>query len=294
MAATIPVTLARAALNDAPQGPHHGTIPRTGEQVPAVGMGTWLTFDVADSKPGILSRTKILSAFFAAGGTLIDSSPMYGSSQAALGRCFARLEDPYRLFAATKIWTPSAWLGRQQAEQASGLWGVQQFDLLQVHNLLSWEKHLEMLLEWREQGRVRYVGVTTSHGRRHRELLAILRREPIDFVQLTYNIADREAEHELLPAAADAGIAVIANRPFRGSRLFDPVRQRPLPGWAADLDCRNWAQLFLKFIISHPAVTCAIPATSRLEHMHENMGALSGRLPSPAQRKAMAVYYNSL
>jgi diketogulonate reductase-like aldo/keto reductase len=271
-----------------------GLIPSSQERIPALGMGTWLTFDVADSRDGVASRTAIMAEFFAAGGALIDSSPMYGSSQVTIGRCLENLKPTPGLFAATKVWTPSGWLGLRQMEEATNLWGVEKFDLLQVHNLLNWRTHLDNLIEWRERGQVRYIGVTTSHGRRHSDLLNIIRTQPIDFVQLTYNIRDREAEHEILPAAAEAGIAVIANRPFRASRLFDPVRQQPLPAWAADIDCVNWAQFFLKFIISHPAVTCAIPATSRLAHMRENMGALRGRLPNAGQRQAMAVYYASL
>lgn len=275
-------------------GSRFGIIPRSAERIPAVGMGTWLTFDVADSIHGMNSRARVLAEFFANGGGLIDSSPMYGSSQAAIGQCLARLGTSAGLFSATKVWSPSRWLGRKQMERAADLWGVPNFDLLQVHNLLGWEAHLETLIEWRASGRVRYIGVTTSHGRRHAELLEIMRTQPIDFVQLTYNILDREAEREIFPAARAAGIAVIANRPFRASRLFDPVRGKPLPRWAADIDCDNWAQFFLKFIISHPAVTVAIPATSRVDHMRENMGALFGRLPNSGQRTAMAVYYAGL
>ena len=274
--------------------PAAGVIPASGERIPAIGMGSWLTFDVGESKHGIATRTAILAEFFARGGGLVDSSPMYGSSQTVIGRCLKSLAPTPTLFAATKVWTPSGWLGSRQMENAEGLWGVPRFDLLQVHNLLSWENHLETLIDWRARGRVRYIGVTTSHGRRHRDLLHIIRSQPIDFVQLTYNIRDREAENELLPAAHEAGIAVIANRPFRASRLFDPVREAPLPVWAADFDCANWAQLFLKFVISHPAITCAIPATSRVDHMRENMGALEGRLPNAGQRRAMALYYARL
>jgi diketogulonate reductase-like aldo/keto reductase len=269
----------------------YGVIPSSGERIAAIGMGSWLTFDVAESKPALKIRSAVLDAFFAGGGSLIDSSPMYGSSQAALGHCLRRLQHPDALFSATKVWTPSAWLGERQMENAHGLWGVERFDLLQIHNLLKWEAHLETLLEWRGTGRVRYIGVTTSHGRRHADLLKIIRSQPIDFVQLTYNIRDREAEHELLPAAQEAGIAVIANRPFAGSRLFDKVRRAAMPVWANDFDCANWAQLFLKFVISHPAITCAIPATSRVDHMQENIGALRGRLPNEGQRRAMALYY---
>ena len=270
------------------------TIPSSGEKIAAVGMGSWLTFDVADSPHERNVRVKVLKAFFEHGGELIDSSPMYGSSQKTIGLCLDELGLVPDLFAATKVWTPGRWLGVKQMEQAERLWRVSSFDLLQVHNMLSWGSHLETLRAWRKERRVRYIGVTTSHGRRHDELIRIMRGEAIDFVQLTYNIVDREAEHEVLPLAQELGIAVIANRPFQRSRLFDPVRDKLLPSWARDIDCDNWAQLFLKFIISHPAITCAIPATSRVDHMLENMGALTGRMPNAAQRVALAVYYNGL
>ncbi len=270
------------------------TIPSTGERIPAVGMGSWLTFDVGESAHERRVRVEVLRTFFAGGGAVIDSSPMYGTSQAVIGHCLGQLEPSPDVFAATKVWTPGRWLGEKQMENSVSLWALGRMDLMQVHNLLDWETHLATLRGWKDEGRVRYIGVTTSHGRRHDDVAAIMRSEPIDFVQLTYNIADREAENVLLPLAAERGIAVIANRPFRRSLLFDPVRNLPLPAWARDIDCENWAQLFLKFVISHPAVTCAIPATSRVDHMAENIGALRGRMPNAAQRLAMAVHYASL
>lgn len=269
-------------------------IPSTGERIPAVGMGSWLTFDVGESAHERRVRTDVLRHFFEAGGTLVDSSPVYGSSQAVIGHCLRALEAGGRVFGASSVWTPGRWLGERQMGRSMALWGLARMDLMQVHNLLDSDAHLKTLRAWKDEGRVRYIGVTTSHGRRHDALESLMRAEPLDFVQLTYNIADRDAEQRLLPLAADRGIAVIANRPFRRSRLFDPVRDAPLPLWARDLDCENWAQLFLKFVISHPAVTCAIPATSRVDHMIENMGALTGRMPNRAQRLAMAVHYASL
>jgi diketogulonate reductase-like aldo/keto reductase len=179
-------------------------------------------------------------------------------------------------------------------ERSRLLWGVEQFDLMQVHNLLDWETHLATLKEWKADGRIRYLGVTTSHGRRHAELESIMQKEPLDFVQLTYNLVDREAEQRLLPLAAERGIAVLANRPFQGGGLFRRFGNRSLPEWAGEIDCENWAQFFLKFVISHPAVTCAIPATSQVAHMRENMGAAYGQLPDPAMRRRMLDYVNSL
>lgn len=269
-------------------------IPSSGEKIPAVGMGSWLTFDVADSPHEKSVRVKVLKAFFEHGGALIDSSPMYGSSQKTIGLCLDALGQVPGLFAATKVWTPGRWLGVKQMEEAERLWRVSSFDLLQVHNMRSWGGHLKTLKEWKAERRVRYIGVATSHGRRHDELIRLMRTQPLDFIQLTYNIVDREAENEVLPLAQELGIGVIANRPFQRGRLFDPVRNKPLPSWVRDIDCDNWAQLFLKFIISHPAITCAIPATSRVDHMLENIGALKGRMPTAAQRVALAVYYASL
>ncbi|MBE9552598.1 MAG: aldo/keto reductase, partial [Proteobacteria bacterium] len=225
---------------------------------------------------------------------VVDSSPMYGSSQKVLGYCLESIGGTAPLFAATKVWTPGRTLGVNQMQHSRDLWGVERFDLMQIHNLVDWEVHLETLLEWKAAGKVRYIGVTTSHGRRHNELIKIISKHPIDFIQCTYNILDREAEMHLLPLAADRGLAVIVNRPFQGGRLFDRVQDRPLPGWAAEFDAANWAQFCLKLIISHPAVTCAIPATRRVDHMAENMGALRGRLPDPRMRIRMANYVASL
>lgn len=269
-------------------------IPASGERLPVIGMGTWVTFDVGSAEWAREQRTEVLREFFAHGGGMIDSSPMYGSAEAVLGDCLTRLAYPESLFAATKVWTPGEWFGVRQMEESAKLWGLERFDLMQVHNLLDWETHLETLKAWKAAGRIRYLGVTTSHGRRHEELERVMRREPLDFVQFSYNLANREAERRLLPLAAERGIAVIANRPFMHGRLFDRLNGRPLPSWAAEFDCANWAQFFLKFIVSHPAVTCAIPATSKVAHMRENMGAGFGRLPDAAMRERMAAHFHDL
>jgi diketogulonate reductase-like aldo/keto reductase len=179
-------------------------------------------------------------------------------------------------------------------EESRELWGVERFDLMQIHNLLNWDGHLETLLEDKAQGRIRYIGMTTSHGRRHEELEQTMAEQPLDVAQFTYNILDREAERRLLPLAAERGLAVLVNRPFRRNQLFRLFEQHPLPEWAAEIDCANWAQFFLKFVVSHPAVTCAIPATSRVDHMQENMGALYGRLPDQAMRERMVRHVESL
>lgn len=179
-------------------------------------------------------------------------------------------------------------------EEARQLWGIERFDLMQIHNLLGWEGHLETLLANKADGRIRYIGVTTSHGRRHGDFEQVMAEQPVDFVQFTYNILDRRAERRLLPLATERGLAVIANRPFRRGELFEHFARHPLPAWAEEIDCANWAQFFLKFIVSHPAVTCAIPATSRIDHMQENMGALYGRLPDQKMRERMIRYVESL
>lgn len=270
------------------------SIPATGEAIPAVGMGTWITFNVGEDIQARNQRTEVLRNFFMQGGGMIDSSPMYGSSEAVIGYGLDKLGPQPGLFSATKVWTPFGDSGREQVATSERLWGVKPFDLMQIHNLVSWREHLDMLLGMKEEGRIRYIGVTTSHGRRHRELERIMENEPIDFVQLTYNVLDREPEDRLLPLARERGLAVIANRPFRRGALFDRYQHKPLPAWISEFDAANWAQFFLKFIISHPALTCAIPATTRVDHMLENMGALHGRLPDPEMRARMARYVEDL
>lgn len=269
-------------------------IPATGEAIPAIGMGTWITFNVGEDRKARDARTEVLRNFFEQGGGMIDSSPMYGSSEEVIGYGLRKLGPQPGLFSATKVWTPFGDDAQKQVSTSERLWGVKPFDLMQVHNLVSWEEHLATLLEMKAAGRVRYVGVTTSHGRRHRELERIMQTQPLDFVQLTYNVVDRAAERRLLPLARERGIAVIANRPFRRGALFDRYQREPLPEWIGEFDSTNWAQFFLKFIISHPALTCAIPATTRVDHMLENMGALHGRLPDPEMRQRMAAYVESL
>lgn len=227
----------------------------------------------------------VMDRFFDLGGRLIDSSPMYGSSQEVIGEAVEKLGEEDRLFSATKVWISGKEDGIAQIEQSRTLWRVPRFDLLQVHNLVSWEAHLETLAQMKSDKQLRYVGVTTSHGRRHDELERIMRTQPIDFVQLTYNVADREAEERLLPLAAEKGIGVIVNRPFQGGALTQALEREPVPAWATEIDCRNWPQILLKYIVSHPAVTCAIPATSQVAHVAENMGACTGRLPDAAMRK---------
>jgi len=262
-------------------------IPGSGERLPVIGMGSWLTFDVGDLPHHRAQRVDVLRTFFQRQGAVIDSSPMYGTSEAVIGHCLRRLRMGEEAFSATKVWTRGRRSGIDQMDYSEKLWGAGSFDLMQIHNMVDWKTHLKTLRQWKEAGRLRYIGITTSHGRRHGDLEQALKRERFDFVQFTYNLLDREVEERLLPLAADRGIAVLINRPFRRGGLFDHVGRTPLPTWAQEFDCANWAQFFLKFVISHPAVTCAIPATSQVAHMVENMGAGFGRLPDARTRQRM-------
>ncbi|MGO1080745.1 aldo/keto reductase [Inquilinus sp. CA228] len=267
-------------------------IPSTGEALPVVGLGSWITFNVGDDPQARDDCAEVMRAFFAEGGGLIDSSPMYGSAQAVIGHGLARLGRPAGLFAADKVWTSGD--GPGQIEQSRRLWGVPRFDLLQVHNLLAWEAHLDTLFAMKAEGRLRYVGITTSEGRRHGEIEQVMRGRPIDFVQITYNILDREVEDRILPLAQDRGIAVIVNRPFRQGDLIHDLEGEPLPGWAGEIGCASWAQILLKFVVSHPAVTCAIPATTRVDHVRENLGVARGPMPDAAMRRRMAADVEAL
>jgi diketogulonate reductase-like aldo/keto reductase len=284
---------AAAALPAAAQAsaPLARPIPSSGERIPVVGLGTWLTFDVGGAEtPARRARGEILKAFLASGGRLVDSSPMYGSSEAVIGAEHARAPAA-SLFSANKVWTVGGISGRRQMEASRALWKVARLDLMQVHNLLDWEAHWPTLKAWKAEGRFRYIGMTTSHGRRHEELADIMKRERMDFVQFTYNLNDRSVEEALLPVAADRGVAVIVNRPFDGGAMFGAKTSRPLPGWGREIGCATWAEAFLKWIVSHPAVTCAIPATSQLAHLGENMRATSGPLPDAAMRRRIAEDY---
>ena len=269
-------------------------IPSTGEALPVVGLGSWITFNVGTDPAGRDASYQVVRAFFDEGGRLIDSSPMYGSSQPVIGEALSRLRHPQTLFSAEKVWVGDGARGAAQMEVSRSFWGVPRFDLMQVHNLLAWEQHLPRLLELKAARRLRYVGITTSEGRRHAEIERVMRQHPIDFVQLSYNLLDREAEERLLPLAAERGIAVLANRPFREGALLQKLSRHPLPGWAAEIGCRHWAQVALKFAVSHPAVTCAIPATSRVDHLRQNMAAARGPMPDASLRRRMAADVTAL
>ena len=259
-------------------------IPSTGELLPVVGLGSWITFNVGDDPVARDACAEVMRNFVEAGGRTIDSSPMYGSSQQVIGYGLRKTGLGARVFAADKVWTTSS-RGREQIEESRRNWQVKRFDLIQVHNLLNWQQHLPTLFAMKAAGEVRYVGITTSEGRRHGEIEQLMRRHPLDFVQVTYNPVDRDAEERILPLARERGIAVIINRPFREGALVRALARRPLPPWASEIGCTRWAQIVLKFIVSHPAVTCAIPATTRVDHVRENMNAAYGILPDAAMRE---------
>jgi diketogulonate reductase-like aldo/keto reductase len=291
--AAAPVLPAAAAVITRP-------IPVSGELLPAIGMGSWLTFDVGDSRVERAARHRVLAAFFAAGGGMIDSSPMYGRAERLLGELLRdRQASPApgaRLFRATKVWTAFDRVGPTQMDESARLWGAETgagFDLMQVHNLLNWRAHWPRLREGQRAGRFRYIGFSTSHGRRHDELLAILAAERPDFIQITLNLADRSAE-PVIARAAERGAAVIINRPFDGGLLFNRVGQTPLPAVGRDLGCTHWAQFFLLWVLSQPGVTVAIPATSQPAHMEQNMATLRLPLPTPAQRLRMSQAFEAL
>jgi aryl-alcohol dehydrogenase-like predicted oxidoreductase len=263
-------------------------VPSSGEKLPAVGLGTWRTFDVGATPAERAPLRDVLARFVALGGRVIDSSPMYGTAEAVTGELAAQLGLRDSLFVATKVWTTGRDAGLAQMERSLRQLRVPRVDLMQVHNLVDWRTHLRTLREWKQAGRVRYVGVTHYTAGAYGELEQLLRAEPLDFVQVNYSLAERDAERRVLPLAHERGIAVLVNRPFAEGALFQRVRGAALPPWAADIGVRSWAQLFLKWILAHPAVTCVIPATSRQQHLEDNMQAGVGPLPDAATRERMA------
>ena len=285
---------APALLRASESAPIKKVIPASGEKLAVIGLGTSRTFEVDAASAAQSPLMAVMQTFFEQGGQLIDSSPMYGSAEAVTGALLKNIEDKSALFTATKVWTNGKREGIEQMQQSMRRLGVERIDLMQIHNLRDWQTHIDTLLEWKQAGKIRYIGITTSHGRYHRELEQILGEQPLDFVQYSYNIVDREIEKRLLPLAQERGIATLINRPYQRGSLFRKVRGKPLPAWAADIDCASWGQFFLKFVASHPGVTCVIPATSKLKHMVDNMGAGFGRLPDQATRRRMIDYVESL
>lgn len=279
--------LPRAVSGVQPEAMRTRPIPSSGEELPVIGMGTWQTFDVGRAESERAPLLEVLRSFLEAGGSVIDSSPMYGASEQVVGDLLARLGRRSSAFLATKVWTRGRDDGIRQMTTSFERFRVERMDLLQVHNLLDWSTHLETLRAWKQEGRVRYIGVTHYRLAAFDELERIIRGGSIDFVQLPYSIGVRRAEERLLPAAAEHGVAVLVMRPFEGGSLFGRVRGRPVPEWATEFDCHSWAQFFLKFILGHPAVTCPLPATSDPAHMRDNVRAGFGRLPDEPTRRRM-------
>lgn len=269
-------------------------VPRTGELLPAVGLGTWQTFDVGRRVSERAPLKEVLREFVRLGGSVIDSSPMYGQSERVVGDLAAELGVQKQLFLATKVWTSGQEAGIRQMEESLKRLRARRIDLMQIHNLVDWRAHLATLRRWKEQGKVRYIGVTHYAESAYDKLARVVKSEELDFVQLNYSIAERAAEQRMLPLAAERRLAVLINRPFAEGALFKRVRGKSLPPWAKEFGCASWAQFFLKFIISHPAVTCAIPATSKVAHLKDNMQAGVGPLPDTSMRERMARYVEEL
>jgi diketogulonate reductase-like aldo/keto reductase len=268
-------------------------IPSTGEPLPVIGLGTYQAFDVGND--GAREPLKqVLNELVTKRGSLIDSSPMYGRAEAVVGDLTAELNLRPSLFLATKVWTSGKDAGIRQMEESFRLMRTQTMDLMQIHNLVDWRTHTATLKDWKQKGRVRYVGITHYHSGAYDDLERLIKTREYDFVQLNYSIAEREAERSILPLAQEMGVAVIANRPFAQSSLFSRVRGKAVPAWAAEFDCTSWAQFFLKYIVSHPALTCAIPATNKPDHMKDNISAAYGRLPDAQTRRRMAEYLDTL
>jgi diketogulonate reductase-like aldo/keto reductase len=263
-------------------------IPSSGEKLPVIGLGTWRTFDVDLTADIRRQLQEVLSLFVKLGGRVTDSSPMYGRAEEVIGDLSAALGIRDKLFLATKVWTRGKKSGIKSMERSMTLLRTKRIDLMQVHNLLDVHTHLATLREWKEQSRIRYLGITHYEAGAFADIEKIMRSEKLDFVQINYSLMEPEAENRLLPLAQERGIAVIVNRPFGGGDIFERVRSRPLPDWAGEIDCRSWAQFFLKWIVAHPAVTCAIPATDKPRHLEDNMRGGIGRLPDANMRRRMA------
>ena len=262
-------------------------LPKTGEALPVIGVGTWENFDLSPKAPERAALGQVLDTLFAGGGTLVDSSPMYGKAEAMVGTLLAEREPGHKPFIATKVWTEGPKQGIAQMQQSMQVLGVKTLDLMQVHNLVDWKTHLDTLKGWKAQGRVRYLGITHYTDSAHDELERVMRAADWDFVQLNYSLEDRAAEKRLLPLAAEKGIAVIVNRPFGGGGLIRRLRKAPLPEWAGGAGCTSWAALLLKFILAQPAVNCVIPGTGEPKHMQEILEAATGSLPDAATLKHM-------
>jgi diketogulonate reductase-like aldo/keto reductase len=270
------------------------SIPSSGESIPAIGLGTARTFDVGESPDERQQLGQVLGSFVEQGGALVDSSPMYGRAESVVGDLAAGMGIQRSLFYATKVWTSGRKEGVRQMETSMRRLRTERIDLIQVHNLVDTQTHLETLREWKQRDRIRYLGVTHYRTDAYEELSQVIRKHALDFVQFNYSLLTREAENWLLPLCADRGVAVIVNRPFENGELFRLVGGKPLPEWSKEFDCQSWAQFFLKYILSHPATSVVIPATSKPRHLLDNMQAGLGRLPDVAMRKKMVEVFQRI
>lgn len=283
--ATVPLPTPAPAPKDGKM--QRRAIPSSGELLPVIGCGTWQTFDVGPDKEERAPLAEVLRILFEAGGSVIDSSPMYGRSEAVVGELLEQAKSKDKAFIATKVWTQGRDAGVRQMRDSMKLLRDDRIELMQIHNLVDWRTHLKTLRAWKAEGRIRYLGITHYTESAYGDLEAIMRSEKLDFVQLNYSLDEREAEKRLLPLAAERGVAVLVNQPFGGGRLLRGLSGTPLPSWASEIECDSWAQILLKYVVSHPAVTCAIPGTGRPQHMTDNCKAGSGTLPDEVMRKTM-------
>jgi diketogulonate reductase-like aldo/keto reductase len=270
------------------------TIRSTGEAIPVVGVGTWQAFDVGDNAAELAERRQVLEILFAAGGKVIDSSPMYGRAEAVTGKLLRDMGAREKAFVATKVWTTGEAAGVAQMKSSSQKMAAPVIDLMQIHNLVDWRTHLKTLRAWKEKGLVRYIGITHYTTSAFGELETILKAEPMDFVQLPYSLDVRDAERRIVPLALERGVGVIPNRPYGGGGMFGKVKGKPLPDWAAEIDAQSYGQVFLKYLIGDPAVTCVIPGTARPDHMRDNVAAGFGRMPDAALRRRMAAWWDAI
>lgn len=267
-------------------------IPSTGELLPVVGVGTWQTFDVGNSEAERNPLREVLKKLVDMGASVVDSSPMYGRSEAVAGELAGELGLTDKLFMATKVWTTGERKGIEQMEHSIQLMGKRPFDLIQIHNLVDWKTHLKTLRKWKEEGKVRYIGITHYTDSAYAEMAAIMKSEVLDFIQIDYSISNTSSDKVILPLAKDRGMAVLINRPYDGGSLFRSVRGKELPPWAREIDCSTWGQFFLKYILGHEAVTCVIPGTDNPTHMMDNLGAGLGRIPDAAEREKMKRFFD--
>ncbi len=269
-------------------------IPSSGEKLPVIGLGSWHTFDVGPGSPQLKQLEEVLSHFVKLGGKVIDSSPMYGRAEGVIGELAGKLRLRDSLFIATKVWTSGKQAGVEMMERSMDHFRTKRIDLMQVHNLVDVETQMSSLREWKEKGRIRYTGVTHSQAHGFGEVERIMRSQKPDFVQINYSVMEPGAAQRILPLAQELRMAVIINRPFGGGGLFERVRAKQLPNWAAEFDCRTWAQFFLKWIIAHPAVTCTIPATDKPGHLEDNLHGGVGRLPDARMRQRMVEFVSGV